>query len=160
MKLEELADRLEIIELYGRYVHAADAKRADLLDEVFLPDCVIDYTDAGLPAPFTWEQGRDGGFLTGEGFDHVFHISVNQVIDFEDDERTISHVKAKTINPWARRNDQGEVRAFQVQGWHTDVLVKTGKGWRFQKRRWTTEWVSGWFGDELRVFRAAAEMMD
>lgn len=51
MKLEELADRLEIIELYGRYVHAADAKRADLLDEVFLPDCVIDYTDAVCPPP-------------------------------------------------------------------------------------------------------------
>ena len=46
---EEVAHRLEIDDLLTRYTIAVDDEQFDLLDTVFTPDAVIDYTSGGGP---------------------------------------------------------------------------------------------------------------
>jgi len=47
MSLRELSDRIEIGELLARYALAVDTGRWGLLDSVFTPDAVLDYSSAG-----------------------------------------------------------------------------------------------------------------
>jgi hypothetical protein len=45
----DLADRLELHELPGRYGDAIDDRDWDALDRIFTPDAVFDLTDLGAP---------------------------------------------------------------------------------------------------------------
>jgi hypothetical protein len=47
LSLREISDRLELEDLMVRYSHAVDTRQWDLLDEIFTPDAVIDYTAMG-----------------------------------------------------------------------------------------------------------------
>ncbi len=40
---QEISDRLELQDVVHAYSHAVDARDWDALDEVFVPDAVIDY---------------------------------------------------------------------------------------------------------------------
>jgi hypothetical protein len=111
MTLEELADRMEIIDLYARYVNYVDASNLAAIDEqCYLPDTHFDMREAG-GTEMSWIEVRESGFLTGGAFELYFHISVNQVIEFDAD-RSHAYVVSKTFNPWARVNDAGAARTF------------------------------------------------
>ncbi len=45
----QLADRFAIDDLMVRYIDAIDTKDWDLLDTVFTPDAILDYTTSGGP---------------------------------------------------------------------------------------------------------------
>ena len=47
MSLQQLSDRFEIRALIVRYSNALDARRFELLDEIFTPDAYIDYRATG-----------------------------------------------------------------------------------------------------------------
>lgn len=47
LSLREISDRLEIQDLLSRYSFAIDERNWDALDDVFTPDAVIDYSEAG-----------------------------------------------------------------------------------------------------------------
>ena len=44
---QEISDRLEIQDLLTAYCDAIDSQNWDALDDIFTPDAIIDYTDAG-----------------------------------------------------------------------------------------------------------------
>ena len=47
LSLQEISDRLEIHDLIVEYAEIIDTKDFERLDEVFHPDCYIDYTAMG-----------------------------------------------------------------------------------------------------------------
>jgi hypothetical protein len=47
LTIEEMSDRLEIMDLLASYSHAIDQRDWDALDDVFTPDALIDYTEMG-----------------------------------------------------------------------------------------------------------------
>jgi len=51
---QEISDRLEIQNLLVSYCDAIDGRNWDVLDNIFTPDAVIDYTEAR-----TRQSGRD-----------------------------------------------------------------------------------------------------
>jgi len=156
MELTEVGDRLEILDVYARYVHAVD--RADyetLADRVFTSDARFDYSAAHGPV-VTWDELRAIDMFGGNGFEHIFHLTSNLVIDFDESGDRATCV-SKTFNPWARVLD-GRPRVFQVQGTYTDEVVRTERGWRIASRGWVEDWVSGWVGGELRIIDGMREM--
>lgn len=160
MNLEELADRLEIIELYARYVHAGDTHDIATLDDlVFLDETTLDYRSAGASLSI-WKDAKRDAFFNGV-FPLGFHVSVNQIIEFEDAERTAATVRAKTMNPWGAEGSPNEGdpdRFYLVLGMHTDRLVRTERGWRFASRVWTQDWVTAWKDGSARIIHSVEDM--
>lgn len=138
---EEVADRLEIYDLFARYVHAADGQDIAAMDEVFLEETVFDWTASG-GARDLWKDARQGDFITGKTFEFVFHLCGNLKIVFGDDGDS-AVVESKTIHPTGLRGRDGEPRLFQVHGGYTDQLRRTDYGWRIVERRWNDAWVVG-----------------
>lgn len=158
LSLEEISDRLEIEELYARYVHAVDDHEFEPLERIFVPETIFDWTQSGGERT-TWAVAKDGPFLKGELFPYIFHVCVNVRIDFAPDHQSAA-VKSKTIHPTGVKNTKGEPVLFQVQGVYTDRLVKTAEGWRILERVWKDFWAVGgltWGGGIPDMLAKAAE---
>ena len=143
LTLEEISDRLEINDLYARYVHAVDDREFETLDRIFLPETVFDWTASGGERT-QWQEAKHGEFLTGKLFPYVFHVCTNLRMDFHGDGLGAT-VKSKTIHPTGLKGPDGEAMLFQVQGCYTDRLVKTADGWRITERIWQDFWATGSF---------------
>ncbi|GAA3884451.1 hypothetical protein GCM10022381_28290 [Leifsonia kafniensis] len=157
MELTEIGDRLEIQDIYARYVHAVDKADYDTLDaRVFTSDAMFDYSQANGPV-FTWTELREADMFGGNGFEHIFHLSSNLVIDF-DETGTRASCYSKTFNPWAKTDDDGKALTFQIHGTYYDVVEKTERGWRIAGRRWVEDWVSGWEGGTFRLLATMTEV--
>lgn len=143
LSLEEISDRLEISDLYARYVHAVDDREPEPLERIFLPETVFDWTASGGERT-QWQVAKHGDFLTGKLFSYVFHVCTNLRIDFDED-GSGAIVKSKTIHPTGLEDSQGVAKLFQVQGCYTDRLVKTSDGWRITERIWQDFWAAGSF---------------
>lgn len=157
MELTELSDRLEIQDVYARYVHAVDkADYETLAERVFTSDAKFDYSQANGPV-FTWPELRAADMFGGNGYENIFHISSNLVIDF-DESGNRATCFSKTFNPWAKINEDGQATTFQVHGTYYDVVEKTKRGWRIAGRRWVEDWVSGWEGGNYRILSTMTEV--
>lgn len=141
LSLEEISARLEIDDLYARYIHAVDDKEFEPLDRIFLPETVFDWSASGGQRT-TWEEAKHCDFLTGELFQFVFHLCGNLRMDFAPD-LSSAVVKSKTIPPTGLRTPEGEAMLFQVHGAYTDQLKNTPDGWRITERVWQDFWVAG-----------------
>lgn len=155
MDIAEISDRLEILDLYARYVHYVDEPDYDLLAaHVFVDETTYDYRDAAGPM-MTFAQMREGRFFDGGGM-HLFHLTSNLVIDFAEDRQT-AKAMSKTLNPWAVSDDRG-TRVFQVQGRYFDELTRLPQGWRITARRWEHAWVSGWTGEQPSILMTMGDV--
>lgn len=143
LSIEEISARLEIDDLYARYIHAVDDKEFAPLEKIFLAETIFDWSSAGGQRT-TWQEAKTGDFLTGELFQYVFHLCGNLRIDFEPNLES-AVVKSKTIHPTGLRTPEGESLLFQVHGAYTDKLLKTSQGWRITERVWQDFWVAGRF---------------
>ena len=140
--LEEMADRLEINDTLIRYVHGLDDQQVDVLDTVFLQDCMFDLTSAGaMKAP--WSEVKlffAKMHLTHTRDMHFFGMSR---ITFRDAARTEADVRSKVINPMGALDKDGVERFFQIHGTYDDVFIRTPDGWRIRQRTWNMGWISG-----------------
>jgi len=128
--LAALADRLEIQDLLTRYCRAIDTREWDVLDTVFTPDAVIDYSSAG---------GAKGRFHeVKEWLAEVlprFAMSQHLITNFEvrvDGDTATSRVYV--YNPMGTRNAAGGLDLFFFGGYYVDRLVRTPAGWRIAER--------------------------
>lgn len=141
--LQEISDRLEIDDLYARYIHAVDDREFSPLEEIFIPETVFDWTASGGIRD-VWSNVREGDFITGELFPYVFHMCANLRIDFDEPDADGivdgATVKSKTIHPTGRPDANGEPHLFQVQGAYTDRLQRIGGKWRMTERVWQDFW--------------------
>ena len=145
LTIEEISDRLEINDLYSRYVHAADDHDTAALDLIFLPHTTFDWTSTG-GGKMTYLEAREGPAFRGDLFPWSFHICTNIRIDLGGDGKSAS-VKSKTLCPMGRKGQRtGRAVMFQMQGSYSDELERMEGGWRILKRVWCEDWVAGPFG--------------
>jgi hypothetical protein len=140
--LEEVADRMAINDTLIRYVHALDDQQIDVLDTVFLPDCLFDLTSAGaMKAPWTEVKPFFAKLhLTCTRDMHFFGMSR---ITFRDPDRREADVRSKVINPMGALGADGKEAFFQIHGTYDDLFVRTADGWRIRQRTWNMGWISG-----------------
>lgn len=145
--IEEISDRLEIYDLYACYVHAVDDRGLQPLEPIFLPSTTFDWSASGGTVT-TWDEAKQGDFLTGKLFPYVFHICTNIVIDFDADKNGAT-VRSKTVHPTGLEGIEEKLDGpllLQVQGVYTDRLKRTMDGWRVTERVWRDFWATGPLG--------------
>jgi hypothetical protein len=128
----ELADRIEITELLGRYAHAIDAMDWELLRTVFTDDVTADFESVG-------QYVEMGSTITGfrnltdwydvalTPFFGVMHFMTNHLIELDGDT--------------ARTKSYMHVLNMSMGGVYHAECVRTPDGWRIryfrlEERRW------------------------
>jgi hypothetical protein len=128
LSLQEMSDRFEIQDLLVRYSHAIDTRQWDLLDDVFTPDAVIDYTATGGPRG---TLGETKEFLSTvlDRFPAYQHLLGNVALEFDGDSatgRTMCH------NPMLPPGEQSGV--LYVGLWYVDRFARVDGAWRIAER--------------------------
>jgi len=128
--IASLRDRIEVEELLTLYCTAIDSRDFELLDHVFTPNAVIDYTRSGglraeLPAVKEWLAKALAPFVV------LQHMVSNFVIETSDD-----HGKSvcSYFNPMGLPQPDGGVKTFFCGGFYRDRLLRTPAGWRICER--------------------------
>jgi hypothetical protein len=130
MSLQEISDRLEIQELFGRYCHAVDTMDWELYESVFSDDAIIDYTAFGAPRGTVKEISA---FLadvmpTIPGFQHMIGSSMISIAGDRATSRTIC------FNPMVVKDSSGTDAVYFHGLWYEDQLVRTERGWKISSR--------------------------
>ena len=130
LSLQEISDRLEIQDLFARYSFAIDDREYDVLDSVFTPDAVIDYSETG-GAKGTVAQIKAWLPVAMKKFPKFQHMVATTKLTLDGDS-----AKSRTIlfNPMVHRGSDGEDQIFFIGLWYRDELVRTPDGWRIASR--------------------------
>jgi hypothetical protein len=127
MTLEEISDRMEIQDLLVAYCYAIDNRDWDALDDIFMPDAVIDYTEmvgvkGTLPEIKTF---LDGSIRALAATQHI--ISTSQI------KITGDRAQGRSVctNPMVLLPDN---HLMVVGLWYRDEFVRTENGWRISAR--------------------------
>jgi SnoaL-like domain len=126
----EIADRLAIQDLIGRYAVVVDNGEFDALDELFTPDAVIDFSTFSGPVGSLSEikafLGDSLPFFT-----RTQHMMGLPLIDLNGD---AAHARTSCTNPMISTKPDGTVSVWLIGLWYDDDLVRTPVGWRFRAR--------------------------
>jgi hypothetical protein len=135
LTIDALADRAVIDEQLARYCRAIDTGEWDLLDTIFTPDAILDYTSSG---GIRGAYGEVKPWLAKvlPLFAVRQHYVTNREITIDGDAATSV---AYLYNPMGRRRDDGGLDLFFVGGTYRDRWVRTDDGWRIVERV-ETEW--------------------
>ena len=117
----DVADRLELHELPGRYGDAIDDRDWAALDRIFTADAVFDLTDLDGPRLEGLEAIK--AFMDAEARHPRTHTMTNVYVD-ETDEGTELHFRILALLPEGRMG---------TASYH-DKVVKTADGWRVADR--------------------------
>jgi 3-phenylpropionate/cinnamic acid dioxygenase small subunit len=127
---QDVSDRMTIQDLLIRYALAIDTKDWALLDTCFVADAEIDYTATGgkkgpYPEVRKWLEEALSPFAV------TMHCIGNTSVELEGD-----RARARTYlwNPMGFKKADGDLHWFTVSAHYVDELVRTGDGWRIQKR--------------------------
>jgi ketosteroid isomerase-like protein len=128
---QEVADRLEIMELIARYSVALDSRDYDALDDLFTDDAVLDYRATGAIRGSLAEMKTfvADAFTMFAG---TQHLTTSTTITFTGDGNT-ANAKSACHNPMIFGGDLAP-KMMIVGLWYVDTLVRTENGWRFKER--------------------------
>jgi 3-phenylpropionate/cinnamic acid dioxygenase small subunit len=128
MNLQQLQDKIEIQELLARYARGLDTKDWELWRSVFVPDAVLDYSSAGIPAGKRDEIGAlfEQAFAT---IPWAQHIITNVEVDFDADGDR-AKVRAYFFNPMQL---PGMDEQSACGGTYEHDMVRTADGWKSEK---------------------------
>ncbi len=122
----DLADRLELHELPGRYGDAIDDRDWDRLHDIFTDDAVFDLTDLGAPRLEGIEAIK--AFMDTEAQHPRTHtmtnIYVDEVIDDDGITTVVLRFRILALLPEGRMGTAS----------YTDEVVRTPDGWRVKDR--------------------------
>ena len=135
MDLRSVSDTLEIQSVLAHYVFAIDSKNLDALDQVFLHDAEVDYTDSG-GAKGRYDKIKPWLARGLAAFTQSQHLIGLPIIELAGD-TAISRVML--FNPMTHKGQRGET-LFLCGGSYHDEWVRTPAGWRIAKRRETDCW--------------------
>ena len=132
-----MLDRHDIQELLTRYGVAIDSRQWHLLDTVFTPDAVIDYSTSGAPqASYPEIRAWLESFLTK--FPMNQHMTLNSHVTLNGDAAV---GRSYFFNPNSFPDESGEIRMIFVGGYYNDEFVRTPDGWRIARREGETRWM-------------------
>lgn len=137
LSMEDLAHRIEIDDLLTRYTIAVDDEDFDLLDTVFTPDAILDYSSAGGPrAPYPEVKAWLAKALSS-GSPVRMHMLGNKHVVIDGSE---AKVRAYFFNPFVKEAFDGGYEYSLGGGYYNHRLVLTTDGWRsaelYEKRIW------------------------
>lgn len=141
MDVQELSDRLEIGELLARYALAVDHGDWDLLDTVFTPDALIDFTASGGGRGDRAEIKR---WLaeTLKAWPGRLHLIASTTITVDGDSATVTAAFADTLSPTRAMTAADTPGLIHGGGRYQHRLTRTGDGWRsrelVQEQAWRT----------------------
>jgi 3-phenylpropionate/cinnamic acid dioxygenase small subunit len=123
---QEVADRVEILDLLARYSAVVDRGAWEQMPALFTPDASLDFTaTGGIRGTVADHQAFNAEVLTGfAGTQHVMGLPALSVDGDTATSRSIC------FNPMVV-DDQ---HVFFVGLWYDDRLVRTPDGWRFAER--------------------------
>ena len=126
MDLQEISDRLEIVDLITAYTRAVDTRAYDDLREVFTEDAVLDYSSVGGPVDrrdvdIPWVEQGLAGFAAHQHL--IGQVSI--ALDGDD-----AHATAYFTNPMVVRNSDGSDGVWECGGYYHHDLRRTPDGWR------------------------------
>lgn len=126
---QEISDRFEIQDLLARYCEMIDSREWDSLDDIFTPDAVIDFTQAGgIKGSLTEVKPYlDRAMKQFPGYQHMIGLPVIKI----DGDAATSRVIL--FNPILTQKD-GAQQVFFVGLWYCDKLSRTADGWRITHR--------------------------
>lgn len=135
MTQRELADKLEIHEVLYRYARAVDTKNWGLMDQVFVADADLDYTDVGGPAA---RRDEVVAWLAESlaPISMTQHSITNMEVDLRGDEAS---VVAIFHNPLRIPGIDG---ITTCGGRYHHEMVRTPDGWRSRRLREENLWFS------------------
>lgn len=146
LSLQEISDRLEIEDLIATYCDAIDRQDWDQLDDVFMPDATIDYTETGGSKGLYPEMKA---YLAKAlpAFASYQHLAATMKLKLDGDT-----ARGRTIlfNPIVVARD-GQEQVFFVGLWYRDLFVRTPDGWRIADRYEEKSYfhnVPSWFAPE------------
>jgi 3-phenylpropionate/cinnamic acid dioxygenase small subunit len=126
----EVADRLAIQDLIGRYAVLVDNGDFDALDPLFTTDAVIDFSTfngpVGTLAEIKTFLGASLPFFT-----RTQHMMGLPLIDLDGD---TAHARTSCNNPMISTKPDGTVSVWLIGLWYDDDLRRTEDGWRFTAR--------------------------
>ena len=136
---DPVPDRQAIDDQLTRYCRAIDTGDWDLLDAIFTPDAVLDYTGSG---------GRRGGFGEMKAwlmsvlphFAVRQHFVTNREIVIDGD---TASSRCYLYNPMGVRRADGGLDLFFAGGTYHDRWQRTPGGWRIVERRLDEHWREG-----------------
>jgi hypothetical protein len=125
--LQELSDRMEILEVIARYSAAVDGQQWELLDDVFTPDCDCDFM---YIAGFRGDRAAlrawlSGGLPPGRQY---FHLMGAASVVLDGDE-------ASAVTPCLNPAPTPDGGLCMFGHWYRDRFVRTGDGWRIAARQ-------------------------
>ncbi len=133
-KLQNLLDRMDIIDTFNRYASGVDLRDRELYRSCFTDEIDIDFSSMGMGEPMTLEADVwvNQALSTVSAFQSTQHIITNHVITIEGDEATgIGYLQAQHYNP---------ENIFTVGGYYTDRFVRTPEGWKIKSLKLTSTW--------------------
>ena len=147
LSIQEISDRLRINDLLVRYTVCIDNKDWDLLDTVFTPDALVDYTTSGgirgpYPEVKAWLQKALALFSMTQ------HMISNSTVTIDGDQAT---GRTMVFNPMGMKNKEGKQQLFYVGAYYHDKLVRTEDGWRIAERFEEQAYVDGHLPEGLEV---------
>lgn len=123
---QEVADRVEILDLIARYSSAVDRRAWGELDGLFTPEAVLDFTaTGGIRGSVADHQAFNAEVLTD--FASTQHVMGLPVVAVDGERATARSI---CFNPMV----VNEQHVFFVGLWYDDQLVRTPGGWRFSSR--------------------------
>lgn len=125
-RIGEIADRIAIDDLLTRYTTAVDSGEWELLDTVFTPEAVIDYTSAG-GVRGTRDEIKAWLAEALAPFPVRQHLIANKQVVVDGDNAT---VRAGFFNPMMITLPDGSSHPTPGGGYYNHRLVRTADGWR------------------------------
>lgn len=123
---QEVADRVEILDLIARYSAVVDSRDWDGMPALFTDDAVLDFTaTGGICGGVAEHQEFNAKVLTG--FASTQHVMGLPVVTVDGDTATARSI---CFNPMV----VDEQHVFFVGLWYDDRFVRTDRGWRFAAR--------------------------
>ncbi|MDX6739988.1 nuclear transport factor 2 family protein [Actinocorallia sp. A-T 12471] len=128
-RTRELLDRMEIADLLARYALAVDTGRWSLLDSVFHPDAVLDYTATG-GAKGALPEVR--GWLSEvlPAFPGRLHLLGPPAIAFDGDHAGVTVAFTDTLAPSREPLGRDAPGLIQGGGYYHHRMERTPSGWR------------------------------
>jgi hypothetical protein len=126
LDIAALSDRIEIHDLLTRYTRAIDTGEWDRLDDVFLPDAHIDYSETGglvgsYPEVKAWLAKMLPLFPRRQ------HLLGQSDVTLDGDAAT---VVAYFVNPMVGPGAGDQETLWEFGGLYHHALVRTDAGWR------------------------------
>jgi hypothetical protein len=157
LSIQQISDRIEIEDLLQRYTAAIDAKDWNLLDTVFAPDAILDYTSSGgpvdeYPVVKAWLERALALFPM------THHMIGKSTVELDGDR---AQCRSIFYNPMAMSvDDDGKFVAdgsgsgqhvFVVGGFYNDTCARTPDGWRIVKKVEEQSYLTGGFAEGFDV---------